>query len=163
MTAAVRRSAAVVLPFLAGFLVMMLALLSASADAGPPGVSVAYAPEGVDDVFSAGRRVGLVWLAFGFLVVIAIRWTVARLKPRPPAPGKPAPKPNTVRARLIVALTGLGTVVAAAIDMYAASRGMAPLALAVGGALGMYFALGDDPERGSKRLDTGGEAEGDVP
>jgi hypothetical protein len=160
MTAAVRRSAAVVLPFLAGFLVMLLALLSASADAGPPGAAVAYAPEGVDDVFAAGRRVGLIWLAFGFVVVFAIRWTVARLKPKP---GKPAPAPNTVRARLIVALTGLGTVVAAAIDMYAASRGMAPLALAMGGALGMYFALGDDPERGSKRLDAGGEAEGDVP
>jgi hypothetical protein len=149
MTAIARRLLSLTLPALVGFAVVFAMLLRA--EAGPPEtVAVAYAgPDDVaGDVFSAGRRVGLLWLAIGLAVAVVLRWTVARLKPKE---GRPAPKPGSVRARLIMGLTGLASVVAALVDMYAASRGMMPVALAASGAIGLYFALGDDPERGSKR------------
>jgi hypothetical protein len=115
----------------------------AHADTGLAVASV----DGPDDVFSDGRRAGFLWLGLMLGVAGLARYIVARLKPKDGI----APPPGSWRAKIILVATGAATVLTALIDMFAASRGYEPVATAALGAITLYFAAKDDPQRGSKR------------
>ena len=78
---------------------------------------------------------------------MAMRAIGTRLKPRDGA----EPPAGSWRAKLSIVLGGGFAVVAAVVDMYASSRGFAPVTTAAFGAMALYFGAGDDPARGSKR------------
>lgn len=137
------------LSFAAAFVVTFALLAAAHADTGDGG-----ALDAADDVFSAGRRSGLLWLAIGLGVTVGLRAISVRLKPRADGTG---PKPGSRRAKLSIIVGGLAMVLAAAIDMFATSRGMTPIMTAAGLAMAAYFGAADDPPRGSKRTEAAGE------
>ena len=102
-------------------------------------VGVAHAGTGadpglgdVDDVFTAGRRAGFLWIAVGLGIAMAMRAIGTRLKPRDGA----EPPAGSWRAKLSIVLGGGFAVVAAVVDMYASSRGFAPVTTAAFGAMG---------------------------
>jgi hypothetical protein len=127
----------------------------AHASAGPVAVDASELPA-IDDVFAAGRRTGFLWLGVMLAIVAAAEFVLVRLKPKDGTEPK-----DGWRGRLVIVFAGVSTVVLALIDMFAASRGFAPVATAAVGAVLYYRRSRPDPQRGSKRVED--DAEGQAP
>lgn len=102
----------------------------------------------VDDVFTAGRRSGFLFVAIGIGIAALSQAVLVRLKPKT-KDGSPAP--DTWRTKLCVVVGAASMVALAVVDMFAESRGLTPVTTAAIGALGLYRHSKSDPERGSKR------------
>ncbi len=116
-------------------------------DAPAPDEAAEGPADALDDAFSASRRAGFLWLGVMVGIAAGLRELQARMRPRE---GEP-PRPGSFRARILLVASGGFVVVVALVEMYAASRGLAPVATAALGAVVLYYGAKDDPAPGSRR------------
>ena len=150
MTARRARALNLILPALVGALATLAWLQAASADTGGGLL------DDTGDAFSAGRRSGFLFIGLGLFAAVVFNAIRVRLTPKA---GTAAP--GSWRSKLSIVVGGALAVTTAAIDMFAASRGLTPLVTAAMGAVTLYYGAKDDPPRGSKRTEDT-EASGEI-
>jgi hypothetical protein len=114
----------------------------------PPGFGAT--PDGLEAAWDWTRYSGALWIAALVAIVVGLRWIRARLEP---SPGAVAPEPGSLKARLILWLGIVVAVGAAVVDKMAGEAGWGSVATAAIGAFTLAYRAGDDPMRGSKRVE----------